>query len=142
MNIFIDSFFLYVYLVPGYNVGCPSDFGSTCDLQCPNGNYLLDDKGCPTCACITTCPEIKCRANCDDAGYELDENGCQTCKCISKPKVQCPRVMCRMYCSNGFKRNEYGCEYCACNEAPVECPQLNCERSCSNGYRKDYSGTN
>jgi hypothetical protein len=127
-------------LVPGDYGVCPQDFATTCNLQCPNGNYLLDDKGCPTCACAAICPEIKCRANCGDAGYQLDENGCQTCKCVSKEKVQCSRFMCRMYCQNGFKRDENGCEYCACNESPQECPQLTCENLCSNGYRKDYSG--
>jgi hypothetical protein len=50
-----------------------------------------------------------------------------------------------MYCSNGFKRNENGCEYCACNELPKECPQLNCERSaklnnCNKGLKKDADG--
>jgi hypothetical protein len=125
-------------IVPGYDVGCPDDFITKCDLQCPNGNYLPDENGCPTCACAPTCPEIKCRANCGDAGYVIDENGCQTCKCVAK--VQCARVMCRMFCQNGFKRDENGCEYCACNESPQPCPVLNCENSCSNGYRKDYSG--
>jgi hypothetical protein len=124
---------------PGYDVGCPNDFGANCALQCPNGNYLLDGNGCPTCACAITCPEIKCRANCGDDGYVIDENGCQTCKCVS-PKIQCARVMCRMYCQYGFKRDENGCEYCACNQLPQQCPILNCENSCSNGYRKDYSG--
>jgi hypothetical protein len=126
--------------VPVYDTACPDDFGTTCTLQCPNGNYILDDKQCPTCACATTCPEIKCRANCGDAGYELDKDGCQTCKCVSKAKVECSRVMCRMFCQYGFKRDENGCEYCACNQLPQECPNLNCDRTCSNGYRQDYSG--
>ncbi len=139
--------FLYIYLVPTIETGCPNDFASICNLQCPDGNYLVDEKGCPTCACasneerqVVSCPEIKCRANCGDAGYQLDENGCQTCKCVSKESVVCSRVMCRMFCQNGFKRDDNGCEFCACNESPQQCPQLNCERTCTNGYRKDYSG--
>jgi hypothetical protein len=138
---------LYIYLVPTFETGCPNDFASICNLQCPDGNYLVDEKGCPTCACasneerqVVSCPEIKCRANCGDAGYQLDENGCQTCKCVSKESVVCSRVMCRMFCQNGFKRDDNGCEFCACNESPQQCPQLNCERTCTNGYRKDYSG--
>jgi hypothetical protein len=129
-------------LVPTFNIECPADFSATCNLNCPNGNYLLDDKGCPTCSCEPTgeCPLLKCRANCGDAGYELDENGCQTCKCATKQKVECPKSMCRMFCFNGFKRDENGCEYCACNESPQPCPQLNCQQACSNGYKKDYSG--
>ncbi|CAF3124777.1 unnamed protein product [Rotaria sp. Silwood2] len=133
--------------VATFNVECPTDLATKCNLQCPNGNYLLDENGCSTCACASNegkqlifCPEIKCRANCGDAGYELDENGCQTCKCIIKENVQCSRVMCRMFCQFGFKRDENGCEYCACNESPQECPLLKCVQSCQNGYRKDYSG--
>lgn len=138
---------MYIYLVPTFNANCPSDFATTCKLQCPDGNYIINEKGCPTCACVSTeqrqvvpCPQVKCRANCGDAGYKLDDNGCQTCKCVSKESVQCSRVMCRMFCQYGFKRDENGCEYCACNESPQQCPQLNCQRTCANGYRKDYSG--
>ncbi|CAF0882508.1 unnamed protein product [Adineta ricciae] len=134
-------------LVSAYNTGCPNDFTKTCNVQCPNGNYLLDDKGCPMCACmpseqkrVESCPQIKCRANCGTDGYQMDENGCQTCKCVKKANVQCSRVMCRMFCQYGFKRDENGCEYCACNIQPQQCPALSCQRSCSKGYRKDYSG--
>ncbi|CAF1554234.1 unnamed protein product, partial [Adineta ricciae] len=133
--------------VSAYNTGCPNDFTKTCNVQCPNGNYLLDDKGCPMCACmpseqkrVESCPQIKCRANCGTDGYQMDENGCQTCKCVKKANVQCSRVMCRMFCQYGFKRDENGCEYCACNIQPQQCPALSCQRSCSKGYRKDYSG--
>ncbi|CAF1427364.1 unnamed protein product [Rotaria sordida] len=133
--------------VPSFNSGCPNNLAATCNLQCPNGNYLLDENGCPTCACasnegkqLISCPEIKCRANCGDTGYQLDENGCQTCKCLIKENVQCSGVMCRMFCQYGFKRDENGCEYCVCNESPQACPLLKCVKSCKNGYRKDYSG--
>jgi hypothetical protein len=138
---------------------CPNNLANTCNLQCPNGNYLLDDKACPTCACATNksiehigkpleCPKFKCQANCGDAGYKSDENGCQTCQCVStsaqnatlKPKVECSRVMCRMFCVHGFRRDRNGCEVCKCNNAPQPCPQLNCEKACLNGYQKDYSG--
>ncbi|CAF2080570.1 unnamed protein product [Rotaria magnacalcarata] len=133
--------------VPIDNTDCQSDLETNCDLQCSSGNYLLDARGCPTCACasnegrqLTSCPEIKCRANCGDSGYQLDENGCQTCKCAKKENVQCSGVMCRMFCQNGFKRDENGCQYCACNESPQACPLLECSRVCKNGFRKDYSG--
>jgi hypothetical protein len=86
------------------------------------------------------CPLLKCRSNCGDAGYKSDENGCRTCECAAKPRVQCSRVMCRMFCVNGFRRDENGCEICKCNDSPQPCPQLNCENICLNGYRKDYSG--
>ncbi|CAF0784204.1 unnamed protein product [Rotaria sordida] len=139
---------------------CPNDLSKTCNLQCSNGNYLLDAKGCPTCACASDtskdrigqppyeCPKYKCAADCGDAGYVYDENGCRTCECaskqakdaITKPKVECSRVMCRMYCVHGFSRDENGCEICKCNKSPQPCPQYKCENKCLNGYRKDYSG--
>ena len=129
------------------NSKCPINFHRTCMLECANGNYVLDARGCPTCACssndkqrTTSCPDKKCRSECGDGGYLLDENGCQTCKCAVKENVQCSRVMCRMFCEYGFKRDENGCEYCSCNESPQECPKLKCLGNCKNGYRKDYSG--
>jgi hypothetical protein len=75
----------------------------------------------------------------------LDGDGCKTCECITKvvkpkPKVECSRVMCRMLCVHGFKRDENGCEICKCNDSPQPCPQLTCDNQCSNGYQKDYSG--
>lgn len=132
----------FVYLVPGEKIACAEDFLTTCNIQCPSRNYVLDDNGCPTCVCATNCPKIKCRANCGSDGYVLDENRCQTCKCVKKEQVQCSRVICRMFCQNGFKRDENGCEYCACNQEPQKCPELNCQNTCSNGYRKDYSSMN
>ena len=136
---------------------CPEDLLENCNLQCPNGDYRLDENGCPTCACATktperpkiACPMVKCRANCGDLGYVKDENGCQTCRCVAdarqddgvetKDPVPCSRVMCRMFCVNGFRRDANGCEVCQCNEEPQPCPLTNCQNSCPNGYRKDYS---
>ncbi len=131
---------------------CPTDLASTCNLQCTDGNYALDDKGCPTCACasdqskkpsgrpLNGCPLLKCRANCGAAGYKTDDNGCGTCECISKSSVECPRAMCRMFCLHGFSRDENGCELCRCNDSPQPCPDFKCTNTCPNGYRKDYSG--
>ena len=126
---------------------------ATCDLQCVNNNYAVDDKGCPICACASDqatkpigrppkhCRLLKCRPNCGEAGYKSDINGCRTCECASKPSSkECPRAMCRMFCAHGFRRDENGCETCSCNDSPQPCPKLNCENICLNGYRKDYSG--
>lgn len=158
--------FDYVYLVPESNApsstseGCPDNFNATCNLQCANGNYVLDVAGCPTCACVTdktikrigklpnACPLYKCVADCGDVGYKFDENGCRTCECLSKtskdvtpkPRISCSRVMCRMLCVHGFRRDENGCEICSCNASPQPCPKLTCDRTCPNGFRKDYSG--
>lgn len=138
---------------------CSNDALLNCNLQCFNGDYVLNEDGCPTCACAKqvledrskiACPMMKCRANCGDLGYVIDENGCQTCKCASdtqrgsnippKTPVECSRVMCRMFCVNGFRRDENGCEVCQCNDEPQPCPVVDCQNLCPNGYRKDYSG--
>lgn len=137
---------------------CPDDLLGNCNLQCYNGDYLINENGCPICQCRTpmpdrskiACPMMKCRANCGDLGYVIDENGCQTCKCASdnrqvdivppKETVECSRVMCRMFCVNGFRRDTNGCEVCQCNDEPQPCPSVNCQNLCPNGYRKDYSG--
>ena len=132
---------------------CPNNLPTTCNLQCVNGNYVLDENGCPTCACVSdqaikridrpanSCPLLKCRATCGSAGYKTDEKGCRTCECALKSStIECPRSMCRMYCVNGFRRNENGCEICKCNDSPQPCPELNCANKCLNSYRKDYSG--
>ncbi|CAF1422311.1 unnamed protein product [Adineta steineri] len=131
---------------------CPNNLATTCTLRCTNGNYLLDTKGCPTCACASdtaikpndqsanNCPLRKCKASCADNSYKVDDKGCRTCECTAKPRVECSGVMCRMFCVNGFRRDENGCEVCQCNDDPQPCPKLNCQKTCSNGYRKDYSG--
>lgn len=133
---------------------CSNNIASTCNLQCVNNNYALDETGCPICACASDqsikrigkppigCPLRKCRANCGQTGYKLDENGCQTCECISKQENpnECSDLMCRMFCTYGYHRDENGCEICQCNDSPQPCPQLNCAKTCSNGYKTDYSG--
>lgn len=133
------------------NPNCPKDLMDDCKLQCPNNIYAIDFAGCLVCACPSNekprhfeCPMMKCLSNCDEGGFRIDENGCRTCECVNKPKskprVECSRVMCRMFCPNGFSRDENGCEVCKCNSSPQPCPELNCDNECPNGFRKDYSG--
>lgn len=85
---------------------------------------------------VSACSPMKCPTGCDTV--IRDVNGCPTCQC--RP-AQCSRVMCRMYCVHGFKRDAKGCEICACNDSPQPCPPLACEQTCQK-YRKDYSGKN
>ena len=162
MLVFLHNFYLASEIITSSvsKEQCPNNLATICNLQCPNGKYLLDAKGCPTCACASDttikpigpppnrCPLIKCRANCGPGGYKLDENGCQICECVSenmkdmipKPYVECPQKMCRMYCMHGFSRDENGCEICKCNDSPQPCPIYKCGKVCLNGYRKDYRG--
>lgn len=91
---------------------CAEDFASTCSLKCSSGNYVLDINGCPTCKCASVTPK----------------------------NIECTRPLCRMFCMNGFRRDENGCEICKCNEAPQECPLYKCKKTCENGYVKDSKG--
>jgi len=45
------------------------------------------------------------------------------------PIMDCPEVMCMMYCENGHQIDENGCQICDCNESNDDCPiiQPSCE---------------
>jgi len=49
---------------------------------------------------------------------------------------KCPPQMCAMYCENGFKKDENGCDKCECEE----CSQLMCMIECEYGFKKDENG--
>lgn len=38
------------------------------------------------------------------------------------PISNCPEVMCMMYCENGHRTDENGCQVCECNESNDDCP--------------------
>jgi hypothetical protein len=96
--------------------------GPVCAIFCPNGN-VLDDRGCPTCACKpTTCPPVRCEEKCK-FGFKNDANGCQTCIC--NPKPACTPVTCKIACPNGFETDDEGCEICKCKQ-PAACEKQDC----------------
>ncbi|ELU17648.1 hypothetical protein CAPTEDRAFT_59745, partial [Capitella teleta] len=58
-----------------------------------------------------------------------------------KPLVRCPRVICAMFCLDGFKTDASGCPICACQEpATPICATPMCANPCSNGYKKSPEG--
>ncbi|CAF0784287.1 unnamed protein product [Adineta ricciae] len=107
---------------------CPTNLSTTCNLRCTNGNYILDTKGCPTCACTS-----------EGTIQRIVQPSTDTKDVPSKAGVQCSPIMCRMFCEHGFRRDKNGCEVCQCNDSPQSCPKLNCQNKCTSGYRKDYS---
>ncbi|XP_038049719.1 uncharacterized protein LOC119723228 [Patiria miniata] len=108
---------------PEPKISCPL---IKCSRRCDT--YKKDERGCHTCQCEVPqdrsgeCPKAlddMFGACSEDCRYDSDcadpmkccSNGCgHTC-------VQpCSQVMCRLGCKNGFKRDERGCEMCACAE--------------------------
>jgi hypothetical protein len=63
-----------------------------------------------------------------------------TCQeqCIAP--VECPEVMCMMFCETGFMKDANGCDMCKCNEPVDECPEVMCAMFCENGFKKDENG--
>uniref|UniRef100_A0A0P4VVI9 Putative antistasin-like protein n=1 Tax=Haementeria vizottoi TaxID=1628691 RepID=A0A0P4VVI9_9ANNE len=83
-----------------------------------------------------TCPELQCGISCEH-GFQHSRYGCEICRCRSEPMKptcdisECPEGMvcsrltnrcdcknidliCRKWCSNGYKRDRLGCELCEC----------------------------
>lgn len=112
-----------------------------CDMFCEFGNKV-DEFGCELCECN---PSPDCQSNADcPQGYEclmmdcaVDENG-NDVDCIGGNicvRHECNDVMCELYCENGFKVDEFGCEICECNEVPVECMS---DEDCGIGFMCVY----
>ncbi|ELT93045.1 hypothetical protein CAPTEDRAFT_59738, partial [Capitella teleta] len=50
----------------------------------------------------------------------------------------CPDLVCTVFCENGFKKDENGCDICQC--AKPECPEVMCDVYCENGFKKNENG--
>ncbi|EGD73284.1 hypothetical protein PTSG_05000 [Salpingoeca rosetta] len=78
----------------------------------------------------------------------INEDGLEACTrracgpgILQQPRClehTCSDVLCDLYCENGFKRDENGCEMCECKEEP--CPVLRCMGPCEYGYAVDEDG--
>lgn len=113
-----------------------------CTLWCEHG-FQVDDNGCEICACKPA-PEEGCNTDADcGEGQFCQDIVCITTPC-NKPCVDkageggdcgadneckdglscvegvcsaaCNPVMCELFCENGFKVDENGCEICECNK--------------------------
>lgn len=162
------------------------------ELACPTGQrcHLPTCTG-EICAlmlpiCLPDCPmSPMCSHECEH-GYAKDENGCMiNCDCApalpdlaidpvpelipvqsQEPQQSqaCTSVRCRMFCENGWAKDDHGCEVCQCQEAlavdpvpelipvdPVILPMLppipdsgcsprRCRMFCNYGFKKDEQG--
>jgi len=73
------------------------------------------------------CP---CARSFDFSGISLDDFDClmkpnarKTIKgkiesCLKKPNSSCSKIQCRMLCSNGFEKDDKGCDTCKCAAGP------------------------
>ncbi len=85
---------------------CKSEFcGGIAAFPCPDGKVCVDDPN----------------DGCDPMNGGADCGGI----CVVEPA--CPDVMCTLFCENGFKKDEKGCEICACNEPE---PTATCKGAC------------
>lgn len=90
-----------------------------CSMKCPYG-FLKGRDGCDTCSC---------------AGRRSDRRTVRTEKRIERRTGRGPssedacgvRIMCTMFCQNGFKKDSKGCNICACREdvQPAHTPAEN-----------------
>ncbi|MDX2019916.1 MAG: hypothetical protein SF187_06725 [Deltaproteobacteria bacterium] len=119
--------------------GGSSTCGPVCAIACEFGN-VLDEAGCPTCACNPPpkqCGPKDCANQAAPAIAKLCPDGsavgfsCRlntTGKC-SLQQDQCPTtckpVTCKIACQFGFKKDAAGCDLCACADAPT-CKNTEC----------------
>nr|AOY33895.1 antistasin/WAP-like serine protease inhibitor [Stichopus monotuberculatus]AOY33896.1 antistasin/WAP-like serine protease inhibitor [Stichopus monotuberculatus] len=108
-----------------------------CMMHCPNG-FQRDENGCEICQCTEvpqihpgTCPALaddavgSCVNLCDNdadcsSSHKCCSNGCgYTCAPAENVPVECPTMMCFMWCPYGYKKDNNGCDTCTCNEPTV-----------------------
>jgi len=124
----------------------------SCNNTCPNG-FIINAEGCNTCRCQpgpeqASCPAIDCPSRCPH-GYLTGSDGCMTCDCrteqvqprVSRTTIQhkCPPV-CYMYCQYGNKKDEQGCDICACKSKEEACGSEQCLMECPIGFVTDNRG--
>ena len=78
--------------------------GPVCAIACAYGN-VLDDKGCPTCACNPAPADAGTR---DTSAADAGPDG-----------VTCGPV-CTVYCPYGNETDGKGCPTCTCNPPPID----------------------
>ncbi|XP_038060820.1 cysteine-rich motor neuron 1 protein-like isoform X2 [Patiria miniata] len=76
-----------------------------------------------------------------DSDMKCCSNGCghQCLKAVDIPVI-CPDVMCMIFCTHGFQKDENGCNVCTCKTEPVTCPPILCQRFCEEGAFIDENG--
>ncbi len=106
--------------------GCTSDADCRGDRVCDDGECVADEDPdecicpaieAPVCGADGRTYGNSCQADCEDV--EIEHEG----RCSE----DCEPVACRLFCDDGFKVGEDGCEICECNEPDPEscaCPAV------------------
>jgi len=105
-----------------------------CLRYCPNGNKI-DAQGCPTCDCESDEAAIAaacaCGQPCEMKSTMVGKGTCQANgACVASSvapdcaAVQCPQMMCMVFCPNGHAVDANGCPMCKCN------PTCACGQDC------------
>jgi hypothetical protein len=97
-----------------------------CSLNCTYG-YTKDNNGCTMCQCAEPCKNVTCEKgySCKVSRTESCHDGlCQT-RYTGACAVECPLVMCRMFCAYGWAQNSDGCDICKCHEP---CKDIQCTK--------------
>ena len=98
---------------PTFGANCEALGRETLNAECPFFNQAccgpVEEPTCdPACEDDEICVPGVCYHWCQAD----DPNCCEPDQCVPV----CPPVMCMLYCENGFKRDENGCEICECEE--------------------------
>ena len=93
----------------GENIACPVNCENTRDTSdCSQDGYIW----CPVMNRCTDPNKEPC--------FRIMEPGPVIDPLSNSPPTPCPEVMCMMYCVNGRKQDENGCDICSCNNnSPV-----------------------
>ncbi|XP_025099691.1 zonadhesin-like [Pomacea canaliculata] len=108
----------------------------TCRKHCPYG-AKTDERGCEMCQCndepVNICSTMVCPDN--QKCQMVTDSTCTTgfCpRCVAQsinPLALCARVLCRLFCPEGFEKDEQGCDTCQCKKktTPAQtCTEVRC----------------
>ncbi|KNC80139.1 hypothetical protein SARC_07491 [Sphaeroforma arctica JP610] len=114
--------------------------------KCPEDCKTFFD-GCNQCMCLENgdmaCTKMVCSEEEMEDAMCIDDLELYPVPAESET-FECSGIMCMMYCKEGFKKDENGCDLCECAE-PVEpvdvCAEMPlCMKYCENGNVVDENG--
>ncbi|MBN2694923.1 hypothetical protein JXR93_09695 [bacterium] len=99
-------------------LGCYIDVNG--ELVCPTGGQCVPQE--EECVIASDCKGVL-NIECEGAHWE-----CQEGECVQECGSVCPEIDCLLFCENGFKKDDNGCEICECNEviscmSDSDCPE-------------------
>jgi len=75
------------------------------------------------------------------ATLQTKPGGKATTTIAAASKNECAEVICMVFCDNGYKKDEKGCEICSCLPSTEKiCPDVTCDNLCPGGYQRNAIG--